>query len=100
MHTHIKQFVSPIKITFLKKHQKAKLHLNGPCAYFFDDIDRISDDNYEPTHKDILFQRRSTSGIIEQIIESKNDDHEFQLVLYSDSYIDCQMLHTHTHNCR
>ncbi len=60
---------------------QAKLYLNGPCAHFFDSIDRISSESFEPTDKDILMQRRPTTGLIEQwIAKTSFEDIKFQMV--------------------
>eukprot|EP01084_Bolivina_argentea_P102837 184224_1 len=67
-----------IKLIF---DETAKLHLNGPCAYFFDAMDRVSDPNFEPSDKDILMQRRPTTGLIEQVIAKTDyEDVKFQMV--------------------
>eukprot|EP00484_Ammonia_sp_Unknown_P029191 CAMPEP_0197026556 /NCGR_PEP_ID=MMETSP1384-20130603/6611_1 /TAXON_ID=29189 /ORGANISM="Ammonia sp." /LENGTH=358 /DNA_ID=CAMNT_0042455243 /DNA_START=111 /DNA_END=1187 /DNA_ORIENTATION=+ len=61
--------------------ETAKLYLNGPCAYFFDSIDRISDPNFDPTDQDILMQRRPTVGINEQfILKEEHEGIRFQMV--------------------
>jgi GTPase SAR1 family protein len=80
------EIANDIKILWAEQQIKdifeavAKLHLNGPCAYFFDDMDRISDPDYSPTDQDILYQRRPTSGIIEQIVDSRDSNTDFLLV--------------------
>eukprot|EP00485_Elphidium_margaritaceum_P011470 CAMPEP_0202693490 /NCGR_PEP_ID=MMETSP1385-20130828/7592_1 /ASSEMBLY_ACC=CAM_ASM_000861 /TAXON_ID=933848 /ORGANISM="Elphidium margaritaceum" /LENGTH=358 /DNA_ID=CAMNT_0049349171 /DNA_START=41 /DNA_END=1117 /DNA_ORIENTATION=- len=49
-------------------NETSKLYLNGPCAHFFDSLDRISSPNYDPTDNDILMRRQPTVGVNEQII--------------------------------
>merc|ERR1712154_330337 len=61
--------------------ETAKNNLNGPCAHFFDSIDRISSKDFEPTDKDILMQRRPTTGLIEQwIAKTDHENSKFQMV--------------------
>ena len=68
-------------ISFHYKHKQAKLHLNGPCAHFFDSIDKISSSTYDPTDKDILMQRRPTTGLMEQYIQiTEYENVKFQMV--------------------
>lgn len=65
----------------LMDDKQAKLHLNGPCAYFFDSMDRISSPTFDPTDKDILMQRRPTTGLIEQYIaKTEYENIKFQMV--------------------
>jgi guanine nucleotide-binding protein G(i) subunit alpha len=48
--------------------EEAKVKLFHSCSHFLSDIERIGSDNYVPTDLDILFQRRPTTGLVEQQI--------------------------------
>jgi len=55
-----------------------KYQLNDSAAYFFDDIDRFNNDNYTPTHQDILRARIRSLGIEEAFFNL--DGMEFKMV--------------------
>eukprot|EP01084_Bolivina_argentea_P080261 145425_1 len=58
-----------IKETFQKR---AKFGITDSSQYFFDEIERISVDDYIPNNMDVLFVRHETSGIVETSIIVKN----------------------------
>jgi len=66
-----------IKATFEKE---AKLKQDASCAYFFDNLSQIWDPNYMPSDKDMLLQRRPTTGLIEQKINQNKEGCTFLLV--------------------
>eukprot|EP01084_Bolivina_argentea_P065443 119292_1 len=43
------------------------------CAYFWDDVRRIAQDEYVPNYKDILLVKYRTTGVIEQKFEIKRN---------------------------
>ncbi|CAI4225653.1 unnamed protein product [Auanema sp. JU1783] len=45
--------------------QRNLFQLSDSCAYFFEHINRISQPDFNPTNKDILFCRKATRGISE-----------------------------------
>lgn len=45
--------------------QRAIYHLDDSSKYFFESIDRIKEENYCPSDKDILLVRYRTTGVIE-----------------------------------
>lgn len=42
-----------------------EFQLNDSAAYYFDNVDRLTDKNYVPTEQDVLRSRAKTTGIIE-----------------------------------
>lgn len=51
-----------IKATF---NRSAEFQLNDSAEYYFTEIDRIAQEEYMPTHQDVLRSRIKTTGIIE-----------------------------------
>jgi len=51
-----------IKKTYERQNE---FQLNDSAAYYFQNIDRIAQDNYVPTEQDVLRSRAKTTGIIE-----------------------------------
>eukprot|EP00124_Ichthyophonus_hoferi_P000981 Ihof_evm13s43 gene=Ihof_evmTU13s43 len=45
--------------------RRNEFQLNDSAAFYFDAIDRITDDGYVPTEQDILYSRVKTTGIVE-----------------------------------
>jgi len=59
-----------IKEAYEKQNQ---FQLNDSAAYYFQNIDRISQANYVPTEQDVLRSRAKTTGIIEtEFVIQKN----------------------------
>eukprot|EP01103_Thecamoeba_quadrilineata_P020384 TRINITY_DN8714_c0_g1_i1.p1 TRINITY_DN8714_c0_g1~~TRINITY_DN8714_c0_g1_i1.p1 ORF type:complete len:343 (+),score=74.46 TRINITY_DN8714_c0_g1_i1:83-1111(+) len=58
--------------------QSSTFQLNDSARFFFEDIDRISNPNYDPSEQDILRCRGKTTGIIET--DFKIDDYNFKVV--------------------
>lgn len=58
--------------------ETAKVRLNTACEHFFESLERISSAEYVPTDKDILLQRRPTTGLIEETID--HNDTTFTMV--------------------
>jgi hypothetical protein len=56
----------------------ANINLAHTCKNFIEDVDRIAADDYVPTDQDILWQRRTTAGLIEQKLVI--DDTSFMMV--------------------
>merc|ERR1712032_857631 len=55
-----------------------KFQLNDSAAYFFNDIERIGDNNYLPTNQDVLRCRVRSTGIDE--VEFELDGLEFKML--------------------
>lgn len=49
-----------------------KYDLRRSLFSFLDNIGRIGDRNYIPTHKDILMSRAQTAGVVEILFPIKN----------------------------
>ena len=62
--------VKEIKDTFLNRKT---LHIVDSCPYFFDNIERIGDEDYDPSEEDLLQARIPPSGILEQSFPIKNN---------------------------
>jgi guanine nucleotide-binding protein G(i) subunit alpha len=45
--------------------RRAELQVNDTAPYFFESIDRIANDNFIPTERDVLMCRIRTTGIVE-----------------------------------
>ncbi|QQP50889.1 Uncharacterized protein FKW44_012042 [Caligus rogercresseyi] len=45
--------------------RRSEYQLTDSLRYFYDNLDRISDIDYVPSHQDILYCRKTTKGIIE-----------------------------------
>lgn len=45
--------------------RRSKLQVVDSVGYFLDNLDRVSDPNYQPSKQDILYCRKTTKGIIE-----------------------------------
>jgi guanine nucleotide-binding protein G(i) subunit alpha len=58
--------------------QRAKFQFMDAANYFFENISRISQDNYQPTYEDVLRCRVRTTGIVETKFELAN--HKFLLI--------------------
>ncbi|KAJ6254298.1 guanine nucleotide-binding protein g(o) subunit alpha [Anaeramoeba flamelloides] len=61
---------STIQEVFERRHE---FGIPDTANFFFDAIDRISEENYEPTEEDILNCRIPTTGVIHLTFEKKNN---------------------------
>ena len=59
-----------IKCVYARQNE---YHIIDSAPYFFDHLDRIFSENYEPTHQDILRSRLKTNGIIETDFEIESN---------------------------
>merc|ERR1712083_190576 len=53
--------------------QRALMGIEDSSAYFWDEVDRVVDENFIPNDKDILLVRYRTTGVIEQKFEMRRN---------------------------
>merc|ERR1712083_471332 len=53
--------------------QRALMKIEDSSAYFWDEVDRVVDENFIPNDRDILLVRYRTTGVIEQKFEMKRN---------------------------
>lgn len=74
----INLWVDPaIKQTFARS---SEYQLNDSTQYYFDNIQRISAQNYIPSEQDVLRSRVKTTGVLETVFEVEGEDIIFRLV--------------------
>merc|ERR1719382_1827159 len=53
--------------------QRAVMKIEDSSAYFWDEVDRVVDENFIPNDRDILLVRYRTTGVIEQKFEMRRN---------------------------
>ncbi|CAJ0582112.1 unnamed protein product, partial [Mesorhabditis spiculigera] len=65
---------------------RGEYHLSDSAAYFFDNLDRICEKGYQPSHEDILHTRVPTTGVVQMSFKAKGLNFEVYDVVAISEY--------------